>query len=206
MRFLFTLSLVFGVACGTPADADGDGFDSFEAGGIDCDDSDPDVNPGAEETCFDGTDNDCDGGIDEAGQEATDWYPDADGDGYGPLDFGYHACLPLNGSDTRQGGDCDDNAPNAFPGGIEECDGLDNDCNGWPDDAFFPDAVNWYYDDDGDGYGGTDFILACGEAAEGYSTQPLDCDDADASVNPGAAEVCNNGIDDDCTGATPDAC
>ncbi|MBL0034168.1 MAG: putative metal-binding motif-containing protein [Flavobacteriales bacterium] len=32
---------------------------------------------------------------------------------------------------------------------------------------------------------------------------PLDCNDADAQVNPGAAELCGNGTDDDCDG-TPD--
>ncbi len=41
-------------------DADGDGYRS----GTDCDDADPTVHPGADETC-DGKDNDCDGAIDE---------------------------------------------------------------------------------------------------------------------------------------------
>ncbi|MCU0234317.1 MAG: trypsin-like peptidase domain-containing protein, partial [Thermoanaerobaculales bacterium] len=40
-------------------------------------------------------------------------------------------------------------------------------------------------DDDGDGF----IAVACGGD---------DCDDADPSVNPGADEVCDNGIDDDC--------
>jgi len=54
-------------------------------------------------------------------------------------------------------------------------------------------------DADGDGYGGTpdpafeallEFAALCEE----------DCDDADASVNPGADEICANGVDDDCDG------
>jgi formate-dependent nitrite reductase cytochrome c552 subunit len=41
-------------------------------------------------------------------------------------------------------------------------------------------------DGDGDGY-----FVDC---------EPFDCDDADPNVNPGATEVCDNGIDDDCDG------
>ncbi|MFH1725069.1 MAG: LamG-like jellyroll fold domain-containing protein [Elusimicrobiota bacterium] len=48
--------------CGAIDDADGDG--SF-ACVDDCDDSAPAVHPGAEETCYDGLDNDCDGVIDD---------------------------------------------------------------------------------------------------------------------------------------------
>jgi len=63
-----------------PVDADGDGYTDDE----DCDDTDPDANPGAEET-HDGTDNDCDEWVDEIDvcedgieqlQEAIDDAPD----------------------------------------------------------------------------------------------------------------------------------
>ncbi|MFH1726095.1 MAG: SBBP repeat-containing protein [Elusimicrobiota bacterium] len=47
--------------CGVIDDADGDGYNVCED---DCDDSDADVNPGAEELCYDGLDNDCGGMID----------------------------------------------------------------------------------------------------------------------------------------------
>ena len=52
-------------------DRDGDGYQDETCGGDDCDDSDPDVNPGATEgpawdpTCSDGLDNDCNGDVDE---------------------------------------------------------------------------------------------------------------------------------------------
>ncbi len=42
-------------------DEDGDGYGENCDAGIDCDDTDADVNPGAEEVCDDGIDNDCSG-------------------------------------------------------------------------------------------------------------------------------------------------
>jgi hypothetical protein len=44
-----------------PADVDADGYHDVADGGDDCDDLDADVNPGAEEICEDGVDNNCDG-------------------------------------------------------------------------------------------------------------------------------------------------
>ncbi len=52
-------------AC-TDADQDGYSPEGGECGAVDCDDSDPNINPGATEVC-DGKDNDCDGNIDEGG-------------------------------------------------------------------------------------------------------------------------------------------
>jgi len=60
----------FGVTEAPPfEDNDGDGFSPGSEPGYDCDDSDPEVNPDAEEVCWDDIDNNCDGTIDEGCEE-----------------------------------------------------------------------------------------------------------------------------------------
>lgn len=55
---------------------------------------------------------------------------DLDGDGfYGPRP-GF-----APGAPGACGDDCDDSSDRAFPGGVESCDGVDNDCNGVIDDG-----------------------------------------------------------------------
>jgi hypothetical protein len=129
------------------------------------------VSPAAGEHCSDGSDNNCDGRIDELDPLCPSGCSDGDGDGY--LD------------DTCGGSDCDDTSPGIHPGALESCiDGRDNDCNGQidGDDPACPAGCN---DTDGDGF----FDEACGGQ---------DCDDSNRAIFPGAGEHCQNGIDDDC--------
>ena len=114
-----------------PLDGDGDGTTTGELGGEDCDDTDPDIGPGADEVC-DGIDNDCDGLIDAEDDDILDvieGHPDADGDGYGDDATTVLTCDLTDLSDV--GGDCNDSDEAVNPGALEVCgDGLDNDCDG----------------------------------------------------------------------------
>jgi cysteine-rich repeat protein len=68
----------------TSADADGDGYASPACGGLDCDDTSFEINPGRTEECdMGGLDVNCDPS-DEPG--TTEWFADCDGDGYPAVD------------------------------------------------------------------------------------------------------------------------
>ena len=173
-------------------DRDGDGASSDS----DCDDSNPDVHPGATEVC-NGLDDDCDGTVD--GDGATDirsWYLDTDGDVYGDPSTEVHSCVRVAGY-TAIGGDCDDTDPGIHPMAVETCDGVDTNCDGTEDDA--SDAESWYVDSDGDGFGDSNVVTRACSAAEGFVADSTDCDDTRAVIFPGAPEVCD-GYDDDCDG------
>ena len=132
-------------------DADGDGYPASE----DCDDDDPTVHPGAEETWYDGTDQDCAGDDDY----------DADADGHAHED---HA-----------GDDCDDGDASIHPGAEElRCDGIDQDCDGadttdGDGDGELPPECGGEDCDDDDAWVGPHMSEACDEVDHNCDGEPL---------------------------------
>ena len=111
------------------------------------------------------------------------------------------ADIDLDGDGTFLADDCNDEDAAIHPGAAELCDDIDNNCDGDVDEGLFADA---WVDADRDGYGGDgNPVSNCGQV-DGYAAVPGDCDDGDAAIHPGVAEVCN-GIDDDCDGTTDSA-
>ncbi len=153
------------VETGAPLDTDtGEAITDADQDGSpaeeDCDDGDASVRPGNQETPYDGVDNDCDPSTPD---------DDLDGDGYASAE------------------DCDDYDAQISPDATELCDGVDNNCDTFADEDTAADAVTVYTDADGDGYGDAASTYTGCAPPEGSTTDDTDCDDADATVNPGVA-------------------
>ena len=195
------------------ADADSDGYGDalttdiecyqptgYVADDTDCDDTDADTYPGADEWC-DGHDDDCDGITDE--DDALDsitWYIDADGDGEGDATISADSCYGASGY-VENSTDCDDtdaalNTSDADGDGFTSCD---SDCNDGDATINIDASEIWYdgvdqncddwsdYDQDGDGF---DHMEYGGD----------DCDDLNPDINVDAAEIWYDGFDQNCDG------
>ncbi|MDG1484149.1 MAG: MopE-related protein [Myxococcota bacterium] len=184
---------------GCSKDLDQDGYDDKN----DCDDNNSAVYPGALEAC-NGIDDNCDGDTDGGAHDALDWFGDADGDGYGIADEYTEACeAPEGYVDNIL--DCDDTAATTYPEADELCDGEDNDCDDEIDEDDAVDSPTWYYDGDLDGFAADDKTIVTCNQPTGYLSESTDCDDSDAGVYPGAAEVCGDGVINDCEASVSSA-
>jgi hypothetical protein len=200
-------------------DMDEDGFPATECGGMapDCDDNNPNANPGRTEVCDPrGLDEDCNpctvAGATDGDRDNDTFTSAACFNRYaGPAPTCDLMRVRLDGAMTRvTGGDCDDVDPNVRPNQSESCNNLDDNCNGMTDEGvlrtFFRDA-------DGDGFGdrstGAMTRMSC-SPTQGYVENNTDCDDdpnLGGSVNPGAREVCDGAMrDENCNGAANENC
>jgi hypothetical protein len=146
-------------------DLDADGYTTCSG---DCNDSDASVNPTSTEICGNGSDEDCDG-VDSL---------------CGTLGCTSPLACNFDPAATIDDGSC------ILPT-VEECDGLDNDCDGLTDDGVL---TTYYADVDGDGLGNPNNTIAACSLLPGFVVNFQDCDDTDATLlGPGSS--CDNGSD-----------
>jgi alpha-tubulin suppressor-like RCC1 family protein len=227
---------------GTCEDRDNDGHPSASCGGDDCDDTNPRVNPSAREVCDSlGTDEDCnpctvaqqtptsrggDGDEDEDGFPSNQCFNRLAMGAPGPMCSG-----PGDAGVSRvrvtdreaRGTDCGDSPSNGgtrFPGATEQCNNLDDNCDGVTDEGV---SVQCYTDVDADGFAPAGSVLAracrsadptrvmlfggcpAGTTNRAPVAGAIDCEDGAGgnSAYPGGLEQCD-GLDNDCNGVLDD--
>jgi hypothetical protein len=142
----------------------------------------------AAEVC-DGKDNDCDGLVDN---------------GLGTLSCGKGVCEQTVLA-------CVDGVPQACNplqnATDEECDNLDNDCDGVTDPEDSIGCVHYYNDADLDGYGVSGSSRCLCQADPPFSAVLAgDCNDGDGAIHPGTLEDCTTALDENCSGQVNEGC
>ncbi len=176
-------------------DWDGDGYPYFSKDGKprDCNDELPEINPGADEICDSGIDNDCNGLADEDDvgnvQFLITCYCDGDGDGTGFAGEESEGCTACG------------NRP-----GTDRCEQWSEDPTDCNDaDPSEVGQLTWYEDADGDGFGKDDVVEQSCVAPPGFVGEPGDCVDEPElrgaeEVHPAAPEICLDSLDNNCSG------
>jgi hypothetical protein len=171
-------------------DADGDAVPA--GGGGDCNDDDPSSYTGASDRWYDGVDTDCAGNSDY----------DADGDFWVPDAYAGRTTTNAPGARQDGSGDCWDNPGVSVTFPVTTVDGSTTftaaDFNpvaadAWYDGVDLDCAGNNDFDADEDGF-------ASDSHPDSSSSVGADCDDTEATTNPGATEGCSDGVDNDCSG------
>jgi hypothetical protein len=160
-----------GVACSTgQRGACAAGVTACQAGALTCVQSQA---PSAE--ICDGIDNDCDGVVDNGnpggGASCNTGLPGVCAAGATQCTGGALSCVAITGPSP------------------EQCDGLDNDCDGVVDNGV---GTRVFRDADGDGHGDATVTLAACAAPPGYVSSSDDCDDGDARAFPGQTAFFND--------------
>ncbi|GEM_PF-3191798 len=157
----FGISAITTLACKQPK--------GYASKNNDCDDTNKAINPFAAEKC-DGVDDNCNGITDDG--VIKNLYKDNDKDKFGDANDSKLSCTEI-ASYVSNKSDCNDKDPQINPNAKELCDAIDNDCNGQTDDGL--PLFKWYYDKDGDGFGGLENIALCSNPKNGKpATLPKD--------------------------------
>ncbi|MFH0977669.1 MAG: tandem-95 repeat protein [Candidatus Woesearchaeota archaeon] len=171
------------------ADRDNDSYDRI----VDCNDANPNINPGTQEIPYNGLDDDCNASSPDDDLDSDSYLLLADCNDTNPSIHPNATDIPYDSIDQNCDGhdlidvdadgynytvDCNDTNPDINPGKLEILyNSIDDDCN----------AATLDDDLDSDGF-----------------NISLDCNDNNALVNPNMTEIPYNGLDDDCNILTRD--